>query len=128
MTAARLLGFDQFGLYHLVLKELGVTLEKGPQKMNWARRPLTERMAVYARNDTHYLHAIKERLELELERAGRSDWQKQVCERLVQECTQPIHLEPDEIWRVKGSDRFGRQALSVLRALWQLAGTGSSGF
>jgi len=32
MTAARLLGYTQFGLGHLVEKHLGVKLEKGPQK------------------------------------------------------------------------------------------------
>ena len=48
MTAARLLGYKQFGLGHLVERHLGVKLEKGPQKMNWARRPLTQRMEEYA--------------------------------------------------------------------------------
>ena len=44
MLAARLLGFRQFSLSHLVEKGLGVKLEKGAQKANWAMRPLTERM------------------------------------------------------------------------------------
>jgi ribonuclease D len=51
MTAARLLGYKQFGLGALVERHLGIKLEKGPQKMNWARRPLTDRMEQYARND-----------------------------------------------------------------------------
>jgi ribonuclease D len=50
MLAARLLGLRQFGLSHLVEKFLGVKLEKGPQKADWAVRPLTERMERYARN------------------------------------------------------------------------------
>ena len=58
MLAARLLGHRQFGLSHLVELYLGVKLEKGPQKANWARRPLTERMTRYARHDTHYLNVI----------------------------------------------------------------------
>ena len=41
MLGARLLGLRQFGLGHLVEKFLGVKLEKGPQKANWALRPLT---------------------------------------------------------------------------------------
>src|SRR5579862_604340 len=48
MWAARLLGYPEFGLRDLVRHHLGVALEKGPQKMNWARRPLPERMANYA--------------------------------------------------------------------------------
>jgi len=41
MLAARLLGERQFGYSTLVEKYLGVKLEKGPQKANWALRPLT---------------------------------------------------------------------------------------
>src|SRR5262245_2193676 len=39
MLASRLLGCREFGLNNLVAKYLAVTLEKGPQKANWAQRP-----------------------------------------------------------------------------------------
>ena len=55
MLAARLIGIRQFSLSNLVEQFLGVKLEKGAQKANWAMRPLTEKMERYARNDTHYL-------------------------------------------------------------------------
>src|ERR1039457_6170845 len=71
MLAARLLGLRQFGLGNLVERYLGMKLEKGPQKANWALRPLTERMERYARNDTHYLKALAERLKPELKASGR---------------------------------------------------------
>jgi len=67
MLAARLLGERQFGLSSLVEKFLGVKLEKGSQKANWARRPLTERMEIYARNDTHHLKPLVDKLRVELE-------------------------------------------------------------
>src|SRR6266498_208402 len=76
MLAARLLGLRQFSLGHLVEKYLGVKLEKGAQKANWALRPLTERMERYARNDTHYLKALADRLKLDLEAKGRLAWQQ----------------------------------------------------
>src|ERR1043166_8261400 len=41
MIASRLLGDREFGLTNLVSKYLGITLEKGSQKADWARRPLT---------------------------------------------------------------------------------------
>ena len=66
MLAARLLGLRKFGLSDLVESYLGVKLEKGPQKANWALRPLTERMERYARNDTHYLKPLADRLREEL--------------------------------------------------------------
>ena len=34
-------------------------------------RPLTERMETYARNDTHYLKPLSDKLKLELQQKGR---------------------------------------------------------
>ncbi len=57
MWAARLLGFSAFGLNDLLSKLLGITLDKGSQKANWTRRPLTDKMAIYALNDSRHLRA-----------------------------------------------------------------------
>src|SRR5215467_2578783 len=70
MLAARLLGLRQFSLSFLVHTYLGVKLEKGPQKANWALRPLTERMERYARNDTHFLKPLSDQLRAGLEAKG----------------------------------------------------------
>ena len=119
MLAARLLGLRQFGLSHLVEKYLGVKLEKGPQKANWALRPLTERMERYARNDTHYLKPLADRLKSELEANRRLAWQQESCARLIQDSA--VHRPPDmdSVWRVKGSHLLERPALGILRELWQ---------
>jgi ribonuclease D len=119
MLAARLLGQRQFGLSFLVEHYLGVKLEKGSQKANWARRPLTERMEQYARNDTHFLKPLADKLKLELQHKGRLAWHEEACARLIDECTQPNLPDPDSVWRVKGSHALSRPALAVLRALWQ---------
>ena len=119
MLAARLLGLHQFGLSHLVEKYLGVKLEKGPQKANWAMRPLTERMERYARNDTLYLKPIADRLKSELEAKGRLAWQQESCARLILDSTRQHLPDLDAIWRVKGSHLLGPPALAVLRELWQ---------
>ncbi len=58
MLAARLLGEKQFGLNNLVSKFLNVQLEKGSQTADWSKRPLTEKMETYARNDTHFLKSL----------------------------------------------------------------------
>ena len=79
MLAARLVGERQFGLSALVETFLGVKLDKGSQKADWARRPLTERMEKYARNDTHYLKPLADKLKLELERKGRLAWHQESC-------------------------------------------------
>ncbi|MBI4325093.1 MAG: HRDC domain-containing protein [Chloroflexi bacterium] len=119
MLAARLLGYTQFGLTHLVARHLGITLEKGPQTMNWARRPLTDRMIAYARNDTRYLKPLAELLQAGLQEKGRLDWQRESCQRLIAECAQVREPDPETVWRVKGSDRLDRNALAVLRELWR---------
>jgi ribonuclease D len=118
MCAARLLGYTEFGLTNLIAKNLGITLEKGPQKMNWARRPLTERMEAYARNDTRYLRPLSQILRSQLVEKGRLNWQREVCARLIQECSQPRIPDPDSVWRIKGGSRLSRPALAVLRELW----------
>lgn len=119
MLAARLLGERQFGLGSLVEKFLGVKLEKGSQKANWARRPLTERMETYARNDTHYLKPLVDKLRAELETKGRLAWQEESCARLIDDCTRHEPVDHEFVWRVKGSHNLDRAGLAVLRELWR---------
>jgi ribonuclease D len=119
MLAARLLGLRQFGLSHLVEKFLGVKLEKGPQKANWAVRPLTERMERYARNDTHHLKPLADRLKPELQASCRLAWHQESCARLIQDSTAHRPAEMDSVWRIRGSHLLERPALAILRELWQ---------
>jgi ribonuclease D len=119
MLAARLLGEFQFGLGNLVEKFLGVKLDKGSQKADWAQRPLTERMEIYARNDTHYLKPLADKLKSALEAKGRLAWHQESCARLIEECSRPPVVDADSVWRVKGSSILSRPALAILRELWQ---------
>lgn len=119
MIASRLLGVREFGLGNLVSKYLGVTLEKGPQKANWARRPLTERMETYARNDTRYLKPLADLLTAELKMKGRLAWHQQSCARLIADCAVLREPDPDEVWRVKGSHGLSPGAMAVLREIWR---------
>lgn len=118
MSASRLLGIREFGLGSLVEKFLGVKLEKGPQKANWARRPLTPRMEAYARNDTRHLKPLADILAAELQAKGRLDWHRQTCARLIADSAQIVPPDPETVWRVKGSHHLGSHALAVLRELW----------
>jgi ribonuclease D len=118
MLAARLLGHRQFGLGHLLRNYLAVNLEKGPQKANWALRPLTERMERYARNDTRHLKPLADRLRTELEAGGRLGWHRESCARLIADSTRQRPADMDSVWRVKGSHSLGRPALAILRELW----------
>jgi ribonuclease D len=117
MIASRLLGETQFGLGHLVQKFLGITLEKGPQKMNWAQRPLTPRMEAYARNDTKYLKPLSELLREELKAKGRLEWLEESCLQLIRDCAVVRPPDPDA-WRLKGSDRLTDRGRGILREIW----------
>ena len=118
MLASRLLGDREFGLANLLQKYLGVTLEKGSQKADWAKRPLTPRMEAYARNDTHYLAELAAIFQRRLADKGRLRWAEESCDRLIVECAIPGEPQPDLVWRVKGSHKLSRAALAVLRELW----------
>ena len=118
MLASRLLGCREFGLNSLVSKYLGITLEKGPQKANWAQRPLTQRMLDYARNDTRYLKPLSDILSKELRANGRLEWHREWCDSLIDDCAQIRPTDPEVVWRVKGSHRLAPSALGVLREIW----------
>jgi ribonuclease D len=118
MPAARLIGETKFGLGDLVEKYVGVKLDKGPQKADWARRPLTERMENYARNDTHYLQPLVEKLRAELALRGRLAWHEETCDRLIADCAVEPQVDPDQVWRIKGAFPLERRALAVLREVF----------
>jgi ribonuclease D len=119
MLAARLLGVPQFSLSDLVENYLGVKLEKGAQKANWAMRPLTEKMERYALHDTHYLHPLSEKLKVGLREKNRLEWHQESCARLIQDTARARGPDPETVWRIKGSHILGRPALAILRELWR---------
>jgi ribonuclease D len=119
MIAARLLGIREFSLAALLKRYFGLTLLKGSQKANWAQRPLPVRMAEYAINDVHYLLALAEKLEAELDRNERRDWLRQSCQRAIEQAAVARARDYDELWRIRGSGLLRGRSAAVLRALWQ---------
>ena len=118
MLAARLVGYPAFGLSDLVARHLGVRLEKGPQKANWALRPLPPHMEQYARNDSRHLKPLEEILRAELVARGRLEWHREMCARLVEQSAHEPPLDAENVWRVKGCGQLDRRGLAVLRAVW----------
>lgn len=119
MLAARLLGITEFGLTSLVRRFLHVELEKGAQRADWSRRPLTPRMVAYALNDAHHLHPLASILRERLLTEGRLDWHAQMCRQLIEDAIRPSDNHPDDAWRIKGVDRMGGRAMAFMRAVWQ---------
>jgi ribonuclease D len=119
LIAARLLGIREFSLAALLKRYFGLELPKGSQKANWAKRPLPARMAEYAINDVHYLLALAEKLEAELDACGRRDWLCQSCRRAIEQAAVARARKQDEFWRVRGSGSIHGRPAAVLRELWQ---------
>lgn len=118
VVAARLLGLRAFSLAALVERYFGVTLTKGSQKANWAQRPLPEHMEEYAKNDTHYLLPLADKMEAELRERGRYEWFQQSCQRAVAQSAVERERDEDEAWRISGAGALSPRAAAILRALW----------
>ena len=119
VLAARLLGYEQFGLASLLQEMLGVTLSKRGQKSDWSRRPLTQAQLAYAAADTRHLERLADLLSDQLESGGRAAWHHEACERLVEATSEARLHPPDSDWRVKGSGMLDRRQLAFLRELWE---------
>src|SRR5438552_11399505 len=118
VIAARLLGLGGFSYAALAEKYFSIQLAKGSQKANWALRPLSPKMEEYARNDTHYLLPLAEKLEIQLIECGRFGWFQQSCERAIVSAAIDRERDAEEAWRVRGSGLIRGREAAILRALW----------
>ena len=118
VIAARLLGVREFSYAALVEKYFGIQLAKGSQKANWALRPLSPKMEEYARNDTHYLLPLAEKLAKQLIERDRFEWFQQSCERAIVLAAIDRERDAEKAWRIPGSGLIRGREAAILRALW----------
>lgn len=71
------------GYQKLVAQITGVELEKGEQRSDWMRRPLSDSQLHYAAADVVHLFALHDHLQAALAERGRTQWQQQDADRLV---------------------------------------------
>ena len=64
---------DRHGLKDVVREMVGVDLSKAQQSSDWGNAELTQAQLDYAASDVLYLHAAKTRLDMMLEREGRTE-------------------------------------------------------
>ncbi len=119
MIAARLIGCREFSLAALLQRYFGVELVKGSQKANWAKRPLSPKMAEYAVNDTRYLADLAARLEAELARLGRLEWLHQTVEKAIASTRVQRERDAENAWRITGSGDLRGRAAALMRELWR---------
>jgi len=119
MVAARILGWKQVGLGAILHERFGVTLNKKMQRADWGRRPLTTEQLAYAREDTHYLLALRDLQKAELEQRGHWEEAREEFEGLTRVEPTPRHFDPDAYWNIKGARELDSRRLGALRELFR---------
>lgn len=64
---------DRHSLKELCREILGVELSKQQQSSDWGHSILSDEQKIYAANDVLYLHRLREKLDIMLEREGRAE-------------------------------------------------------
>jgi ribonuclease D len=120
MSAARALGWPQVGLAAILDTHFGVKMNKKYQRADWKRRPLTPEQLDYARLDTHYLVALRERQLLALTEAGYWQEAHEEFERLASLRADSDSSGPDAtaFWDVKGARYLTPAQAPLLQALF----------
>jgi ribonuclease D len=119
MVAARILGWKNVGLGNILQEHFGVTLNKKMQRADWGRRPLLPEQMAYAREDTHYLLALRDVQLGELERLGRLEEAREEFERLTRVQPAARRFDPDAYWNIAGARELDRVGLGILRELFR---------
>lgn len=116
--AAAALAGDGPGLSYqrLVEKTLGIALEKGEQRSDWLRRPLSPAQLHYAAEDVRHLFALHDALAARLDALGRSDWLYQDTRRALENAAD-TRLDPWPHIGVKPAQDFPREAQARLLRL-----------
>jgi len=121
MSAARSLGWTHVGLAAILDTHFGVNLNKKYQRADWKRRPLTPEQLDYARLDTHYLVALRDRQIQALTEAGHWAEAHEEFVRLARPRADSERADPDPttaFWRVSGARGLSPAQTAVLQAVF----------
>jgi ribonuclease D len=117
--AARLAGFERVGLAALTEQLLGYTLEKHHSAADWSSRPLPESWLTYAALDVEMLVDLRDALDEELRRQGKSEWAAEEFAALVRTGARPPRVRAEPWRRTSGIHRVrGARAQARVRSLW----------
>ena len=119
MIAARILGWKNVGLGNILQERFDIVLNKKMQRADWGQRPLTDEHVEYAREDTHYLLALRDLQIQELERTERIEEAREEFERLTHIEPMPRRFDPDAYWNINGARDLDKIGLGVLRELYR---------
>lgn len=123
MIAARILGYEAFGLGSLLEIHFTVQVDKRQQRANWGQRPLPVELLEYAQQDTHFLiplrNILKEKLHTkELWPLAEEDFVRLASLQAIEENGGNNGAEKSEDpWRISGSHDLQPQQAAVLLEL-----------
>jgi ribonuclease D len=109
---------NNISLGRLIQAVLGFEVDKGEQKSNWLKRPLTEAQKEYAANDVLYLFQLTDHLSDRLEELGRADWATQ--ENLALEAVRYGRDDPRPWSRNAAKFKITPQEMPIFRELYLL--------
>jgi len=118
MLAARRLGREALGLSALVEGQFGVRLEKGFQRSDWGRRPLSAEQLAYASRDTHYLLPLFDQLAGELASRGVLEEAQREFDRVAAVVPRERVFDPEGWRRIKAGRALDLAGRAVLRELY----------
>jgi len=117
MWAARILGYQRFGLASLLQDLYGIKLDKRYQKSNWCKRPLDSAQLAYAQHDTHFLFRLRDHLFQEL---AQADCEEEAAELFAEQSKVKLNdhgFDPDNFWSINGVRDLSRQQQAILKLL-----------
>lgn len=117
MIAATLLGDEKVGLADLVREAYGVELDKRFQKVDWAKRPLTEEQIDYLHRDTVYLPGLRDLYQERLEEADLVEESQIEFRRLAAREGKVATFDPEGWRRMKGAAGLDDRGRAILHAL-----------
>ncbi len=116
MLAARILGRKEVGLGSILEAEFAMQVDKRHQRANWGQRPLPDYLLEYARQDTHYLIPLQQRMERQLKAKKLLALAQEDFSRLCQVDARPENGK-NACWRVNGVHHLTAQQTAVLQEL-----------
>ena len=110
---------DQIGYEGLVIKFLGLSVNKELQFTNWLQRPLSKQQIDYAISDVTHLIKIYPLIEKIIKDNKRTSWVKKEMEYLSDKSL--YHIQPSDIWKRIKLKNSKPQTLNKLKylAMWR---------
>lgn len=116
-VAAKLLGFEKFGLASLVQQIQGIELKKEHSAADWSMRPLTPEMLEYAAQDVYFLKELREQLLTQLKELERESFASEEFQHLKK--FKPKEIGPDPWRRCSGIHALTKPLqLARVREMW----------